>query len=376
LPLRGDGVLTHAMSAPEAMPTCAVRRRATGSRRVARTLAAAVVVAGAVVGCGGHADSLSSDDSAMSASGAPTTVTPAPAVAALQSQFEQVVQAVSPAVVQIESGGGLGSGVVYDDKGDVVTNAHVVGDATRFQVTGAAGKRHEATLVGSFPAGDLAVVNLSGATPKPARFGDSSKVRVGDFALAIGNPLGLRSSVTDGIVSSVGRTVSEGGGVTLTSAIQTSAPINPGNSGGALVDIAARVIGIPTLAALDPELGGAQAPGIGFAIPSNTVRSIADQLIATGRVTRSGRPFLGVSAATIAGGGVLVTSVERGGPAEKAGIQPGDVIVAINGHPTPSTDALATVLAEMKPGQKARVEISRDGRRQTVEVTLGELPAG
>src|SRR6058998_762312 len=130
---------------------------------------------------------------------------------------------------------------------------------------------------------------MGGARPKPAAFADSSKVRVGEFALAIGNPLGLRSSVTEGIVSSLGRTVSEGNGVALSSAIQTSAAINPGNSGGALVDLHARVIGIPTLAALDPELGGSQAPGIGFPIPSNTVKKIADQLIANGRVVRSGR---------------------------------------------------------------------------------------
>jgi S1-C subfamily serine protease len=304
-----------------------------------------------------------------------TTAAASPA-RALQEQFEHVVQRVSPAVVQIESGGGLGSGVVYDDKGNVVTNAHVVGEARRFKVTLGAGETHDASLVGSFRAGDLAVVKLSGATPRPAAFADSSKVRVGEFALAIGNPLGLRSSVTDGIVSSLGRTVSEGQGVTITSAIQTSAPINPGNSGGALVDIEGRVIGIPTLAALDPQLGGAQAPGIGFAIPSNTVRDIADQLIATGRVERSGRAFLGVSVATVTAGGVLVSAVEKGGPADRAGIQAGDIIVSVAGQPTPSTDALSTVLAGLKPGRRVPVAVNRDGRRTTVTVTLGELPAG
>jgi S1-C subfamily serine protease len=126
----------------------------------------------------------------------------------------------------------------------------------------------------------LAVVRLTGTTPPPAAFADSSKLQVGDLALAIGNPLGLASSVSQGIVSSTGRSVSEGNGVTLKSAIQTSAAINPGNSGGALVNLSDQVIGIPTLAATDPQLGGGAAPGIGFAIPSNTVRQVANQLIA------------------------------------------------------------------------------------------------
>jgi S1-C subfamily serine protease len=197
--------------------------------------------------------------------------------------FENVVARALPSVVQIRSQSGLGSGVVFDTEGHVVTNAHVVAGFKRFAVTLSDGTVHNASLKGSFPQGDLAVVELEGARPKPAVFADSSQVRVGEYALAIGNPLGLRSSVTQGIVSSTSRTVPEGGGVTLPSVIQTSAPINPGNSGGALVDSTGAVIGIPTLAALDPEMGGA-ADGIGFAISSNTVRSVAEQLIDRGRV--------------------------------------------------------------------------------------------
>ncbi|MEA2248817.1 MAG: hypothetical protein QOH46_3346 [Solirubrobacteraceae bacterium] len=357
-------------------------------RRALRLTPAALACAAALAACGGKGNAqttttvIASPATTQSSSGADgagsrreSAEAPSSALA-LQEQFQRVVQRVSPAVVQIESGSGLGSGVVYDDKGNVVTNAHVVGNARTFKVTLGAGETHDASLVGSFRAGDLAVVKLSGATPPPAAFADSSKVRVGEFALAIGNPLGLRSSVTDGIVSSLGRTVSEGQGVTITSAIQTSAPINPGNSGGALVDIQGRVIGIPTLAALDPQLGGAQAPGIGFAIPSNTVRDIADQLISKGRVERSGRAFLGIGVATVTAGGVLVASVESGGPADKAGIEQGDIIVSVDGQPTPSTDALSTVLAALKPGRRVPVVIVRDGQRMTVTVTLGELPAG
>jgi S1-C subfamily serine protease len=334
----------------------------------AAALLAALALAGG--GCGDKAGSgkadLTGGSPASSARDAGT----------LQDQFESVVRTVSPRVVQISTGSGLGSGVIYDAQGDIVTNHHVVGSARSFDVTLSDGKRHKARLVGSFPPEDLAVVKLEGATPAAATFADSSKLRVGQFAFAVGNPLGLRSSVTDGIVSSLGRTVSEGPtGAVLASAVQTSAPINPGNSGGALVDIDGHVIGIPTLAALDPQLGGSQAPGIGFAIPSNTVRRIADQLIATGHVTNSGRAYLGVRAASgVGGAGVIVAGVERGGPADKAGIRPGEVITAIDGDPVPSTEGLATVLAQHKPGDTVKVDlVDPDGAKRSVTVTLGQL---
>jgi putative serine protease PepD len=192
-----------------------------------------------------------------------------------------MVASVSPAVVQIQTSQGLGSGIVFDAHGNVVTNAHVAANQTRFTVTlPGAGKHYPATLVGADPANDLAVIHITSATPAPAAFAKSSSARVGNIVLAIGNPLGLQSSVSEGIVSSLNRTVSEGNGVTLSSVLQTSAEINPGNSGGALVDLTGRVLGIPTLAALDPQLGGTQAPGIGFAIPSDTVQRVANSLIA------------------------------------------------------------------------------------------------
>src|SRR6476620_7139558 len=228
-------------------------------------------VATVVVACGG---SRASND-----------VTPVAPVASadeatsLQQEFVSVVRAVSPSVVQIRTSQDLGSGVVFDARGDVVTNAHVVGDATRLVVTLASGDSHPAMAIARDAANDLAVIRIAGARPRPATFADSSQVEVGDLVLALGNPLGLRSSVTQGIVSAVRRSVPEGNGVTLSSVIQTSAAINPGNSGGALVDLSGRVIGIPTLAAVDPEMGGGQAPGIGFAIDSNTVRRVAGALV-------------------------------------------------------------------------------------------------
>ena len=199
----------------------------------------------------------------------------------LQHELVSVVRAVSPSVVQIETPQDLGSGVVFDARGDIVTNAHVVGNATRFLVTLASGDSLPAKVVGRDAANDLAVIRITGARPRPATFADSSQVAVGDIVLALGNPLGLRSSVTEGIVSAVGRSVPEGDGVTLSSVIQTSAAINPGNSGGALVNLSGHVIGIPTLAALDPQMGSSVAPGIGFAIAGNTVRRTATALTRT-----------------------------------------------------------------------------------------------
>ena len=172
----------------------------------------------------------------------------------LQQEYEGVVNAVEPSVVQIQTSEGLGSGIVFDSKGDIVTNNHVVGTAKTFKVTLASGKQVSGTLVGTFAPDDLAVIHVDAAGLKAARFADSSKLQVGQIALAVGNPLGFRSSVTDGIVSALGRTVSEPGGATLPNAIQTSAAINPGNSGGALVDLDGAVIGIPTLGVSEQHL--------------------------------------------------------------------------------------------------------------------------
>ncbi|HEU4671919.1 MAG TPA: trypsin-like peptidase domain-containing protein [Candidatus Limnocylindrales bacterium] len=293
----------------------------------------------------------------------------------LQQAFIAVVQQVGPSVVVIETSEGLGSGVVFDDRGDIVTNAHVVGNARSFKVTTAAGDTLDASLVGTFVPNDLAVVRVSGGDLTPATFGDSSALVVGDVVLAIGNPLGLQSSVTDGIVSAIGRTVQEPNGTAIPNAIQTSAPINPGNSGGALANLAGEVVGIPTLAATDPQIGGT-APGIGFAIPSNTAKDIAQQLIDHGKVVSSHRAYLGIRAADVQGGqGVLVYSVEQGGPADQAGLPAGVLITSIDGKPTPDSGTLAAVLAGLEPGKTVAVEtLSRDGSTKTYQVTLGELP--
>lgn len=217
----------------------------------------------------------------------------------LQQTFIRVIKEASPSVVLVRTGSGLGSGIVLDSSGDVVTNNHVVTGATSVTVTTSSGQVAQATIVGAFAEDDLAVLRASGLKGlHPAKFANSSNLKVGDLVLAMGNPLGLASSVTEGIVSALGRTVSEPGGIPIPDTIQTSAAINPGNSGGALVDLNGKVVGVPTLAATDPQMGGA-AVGIGFAIPSNTVKTIAGQIVKYGHVKSSHRAFLGMTAADI-----------------------------------------------------------------------------
>jgi S1-C subfamily serine protease len=337
--------------------------------------AAAALAVGIVLAVGGG----SSSSSPQVVTVRTVVAQPAPAAGgarSLQHQFVAVVKAVAPSVVQIESGGDLGSGVVLDRAGHIVTNAHVVGASTRLTVTLASGKRYTGRLVGAFAADDLAVVDIDAPGLKPLAFAPSSELEVGDIVLAVGNPLGLRSSVTQGIVSAVGRNVTEPGGATIPNAIQTSAPINPGNSGGALVDLDGRLVGVPTIAATDPQLG--PATGIGFAIPSDTVRDIADQLLRSGRVVNSHRAYLGIQVGdTFGGGGVYVGEVSPGGPAAKAGIQSGDVITSVAGQATSSAADLAQVLAGLRPGRSVAVLLLRpDGSRTTVRVTLGQYPGG
>nr|WP_312897517.1 trypsin-like peptidase domain-containing protein [Kitasatospora kifunensis] len=358
--------------------------RPTGPKAVAVRLAGpgaiALCVVLAVSGCTSGSSSSSSASSSTGASASPSVTSQ------LQTEYQQVIANVLPSVVQITTASGLGSGIVYDDKGDIVTNAHVVGTATSFQVSLAnSSNQLDATLVGSYPDSDLAVVKLSSPPSglRPVTFGNSAQVEVGQIALAMGSPLGLSSSVTEGIVSATGRTVTEpqGGGspgATIGNMVQTSAAINPGNSGGALVNLSSQVIGINTLAAVDPELNGSAATGIGFAIPSATITSIADQLISTGKVTNSGRAALGITARTYYSGsyqpaGVVIVSVTSGGPAASAGLQAGDVITQVGSTPISTLNSLTTALASLSPGSKTTVTYTRSGASKTADVTLGTL---
>ncbi|MGW2176936.1 S1C family serine protease [Streptomyces sp. NPDC001732] len=348
-------------------------------RRFLLSLTAGVCAAVLVSGCSDTASSSPETEPGRSASASRTADD-------LQSDYQTVIKNVLPSVVQIEAAESLGSGVVYDSRGHIVTNAHVVGNEKTFKVTAATGEKVlRASLVSTYPEQDLAVIKLDSvpAGLKPAKFGDSGKVEVGQIVLAMGSPLGLSSSVTQGIVSALGRTVSEsradgGTGATIANMVQTSAAINPGNSGGALVNLKSQVIGIPTLAATDPTLGNSAAPGIGFAIPVSMVKTVADQIIKSGRVTDSGRAALNITGRTVVDenyrpAGVALVTVPRNGAAGKAGLRAGDIITRIDDTPVTSIMSLAEALASDKPGQKVTVTYLRDGAEKTAQVTLGEI---
>jgi S1-C subfamily serine protease len=293
-----------------------------------------------------------------------------------QDQLRQVVAKVLPSVVEVDTPSGLGSGIVFDSSGHIVTNAHVVEGESSFSVITNDGRRLPASVAGIYSQGDLAVLKVSGANLPPAQFADSSKVKVGDVVLAVGSPYGLSGTVTDGIVSAVARTQSEGNGVTLSDLIQTSAGINPGNSGGALVNLAGQVVGIPTLSGSDQRQRGQVSENIGFAISSNQATNEARQLIASGAVTHTGRAYLGVSVQLASSGGAQVQNVVAGGPADKAGIGVGSVITAIDDHRIGDPSALTSTLSLYRPGDKVSVTIQLpDGGQKTVTVTLGERPA-
>ncbi|MFF1510033.1 S1C family serine protease [Streptomyces sp. NPDC058326] len=304
----------------------------------------------------------------------------------LQDDYRAVIKNVLPSVVQIDAADSLGSGVVYDDKGHIVTNAHVIGQEKAFKVTAATGGQPvTARLVSSYPEQDLAVIKLESLPQglKPAKFGDSAAVDMGQIVLAMGSPLGLSGSVTQGIVSATGRTVSEGRagggtGATIGDMVQTSAAINPGNSGGALVNLDSEVIGIPTLAATDPEMGGGSAPGIGFAIPASMVRTVADQIVKDGKVTDSGRAALNITGRTVLDddyepAGVAVVEAPANGAAGRAGLKPGDVITRLGDADITTITSLSEALASHRPGDRVTVVYVRGATTGRAEVTLGEM---
>ncbi|GCF10504.1 S1C family serine protease [Dictyobacter arantiisoli] len=306
---------------------------------------------------------------------------------------EAVVAKTRPGVVLItvnsQNGTALGSGVIIDNRGYIVTNNHVVsGSQTVSTVTLADGTTvKNAPVVGIDPADDLALIKINPtANMTVVPVGNSSDLRVGQDVLAIGNPLGNTQTVTNGIVSALGRNVSEQNGATIPGAIQTDAPINPGNSGGALVDLQGNLVGVPTLTAVDPEFNS-PANGVGFAIPSNRVKFIAQQLIATGKVEHTGRAAIGISPTSVDAAmqaqaglavdhGVLITQLVAGGAAEKAGIKAGDVIVQIDNANIDAISNLQDALISKNPGDKVTVKIYRGNQQMTFSVTLGELQSG
>src|SRR2546428_2919740 len=308
----------------------------------------------------------------------------------IQAVREAVIAKVRPAVVEVnvttQQGGAIGSGVIIDGRGYIVTNNHVVSGAQSMNVTLYDGTNLPAQLVGTDPADDLAVLKITPPSKglTVATIGDSSKLQVGQDVMAIGNPLGITQTVTHGSISALGRNVSEGqGGATIPNAIQTDAAINPGNSGGALVDMQGNLVGIPTLTAIDPEFN-TPANGVGFAIPSNRVSFVATQIIQTGKVTHTGRAVLGVRVATVdatlaaqdnlsVDHGVLIVSVVQNGAADQAHLQAGDVIVKVDDKQVTDTSSLGDALISKSPGDTVSVQIYRGNQQMTVSVKLGEL---
>jgi putative serine protease PepD len=310
---------------------------------------------------------------------------------ALQQATINAAAEVSPKVVLVRSASGLGSGEVIDPRGFIVTNYHVLSGgetelAPPFSVTLSTNKTYAASVAGTDAADDLAVLKINAGTLKPIAFADSSKLKVGQFVLVVGNPLGYAQSVTFGIISTLGRGLRENGPAAyLPDLIQTSAPINPGNSGGAMVDLQGRLAGIPVLAAVDPRQGSA-AQGIGFAIPANRIRFITDQIIKTGKVTNTGRADLGITGADVAtlarqyvmpvDHGAEITGVDERGPAAQAGLQQGDLITAINGKQVDTYQDLLDRVEKLRAGDKVQLQIvGPEGNQRTVSVTLGALPS-
>lgn len=271
---------------------------------------------------------------------------------------------------------GSGSGVIIDPGGHILTNNHVVGDATEVEVRLSDKSKFTAQVIGKDPDTDLAVLKVTTSRPLPsAKLGDSGTVRVGQWVLAVGNPFGLDRTVTLGVVSGIGRE-----NMNLSryeNFIQTDASINPGNSGGPLFNLHGEVIGINTAI-----INFAQ--GIGFAIPSNMAKQVADQLISRGKVIRG---WLGVGIQPLTPElahkfgvseteGVLVNEVFENDPAANAGIQPGDIITKVNGKPVDTPNMLSRLIAGIEPGVNASVEVLRDGKRHTLSVALTERREG
>ena len=364
-------------------------------------LVASVVVA-SLLGAGGAVGAIKALDArdggaSQRSSAAPTAIATGDTTKTVNSagqapDWEAVSAAVSNAVVSIavatDKGEALGSGVIFDKEGHIITNNHVVAGASKIQVTLADGRVYDAETTGTDPATDLAVIQLKDAPDNltVAQLGDSDKLATGQDVMAIGNPLGLSSTVTTGIISALDRPVvnsqnedGSGGSAVYTNAIQIDAAINPGNSGGPLFDEKGQVIGITSSIATmsrSSSEGGSGSIGIGFAIPVKLADKVAKQLIKSGTATHA---YLGVTldtaGATADGekrGGAKITSVESGSPADKAGLKTNDVVIAIDGKTTAQGSALTGYVRQYSANDKVKLTIIRDSKKQDIDVTLAE----
>lgn len=318
------------------------------------------------------------------------------AVLAQEQAFINVFDRVSPAVVHIIVNMGEGSGFVVDESGYIVTNNHVVSGAQQMTVLFSDGTQREATLVGTDPDSDLAVIKVDAAPGEltAVSLGDSDALKVGQMVVAIGSPFGLENTLTTGVVSGLNRffpggQAPDGSSYTIPDVIQTDAAINPGNSGGPLLNLHGEVIGVNT--AIESPVRGSS--GVGFAVPVNVVKAVVPQLIESGRATH---PWLGISGTTLTAElaqsagldatqrGVLVATVTPGGPAAQAGLRGGDqqtgaggdVIIAVDGRPVREfDDLLGYVIQQTSVGQTITLDVLRGGQSLTIQLTLGERPS-
>ena len=294
-----------------------------------------------------------------------------------QTQAGAIYAAASPAVVSVRAGSGQGTGFLIDSGGTIVTNSHVVGRSQRVVVRfGDDGRSIDAEVRGRDPSTDLAVLDIDRANipkgVKPLKLADSRTVQIGDTAIAIGNPFGLDRTATEGIVSGLGREIQAPNGFQIDSVIQTDAPINPGNSGGPLLDDAGAVIGVNSQIATN---GGGGNVGVGFAVPSNTVRQVVPQL-QRGKKIR--RPYLGVETSSPLPGGPAGAEIQKivpGGPADRSTLRTGDVITGIDGKLVNDPSDVAEAIAAKRPGESVEVKVERNGLTEEVTVKLGTRPA-
>ncbi len=341
-----------------------------------------------------------------------TTVVTSPSSPALPTSFNdgkaqtinQLYKSVGPGVVDITTSStqnssgvfgfgqqqqtqGEGAGVVFDKKGDILTDQHVVSGASKVTVKFPDGVTAPATVLGSDTGADLAVIrvqNVPASELHPLPFGDSSAVQVGDSVIAIGSPFGLPNTVTAGIISATGRTITAPNQFTIPNAIQTDAPINPGNSGGPLINAAGQVIGLNDQIETNNTNGQGEgsSSGVGFATPSNSDARVAREIIATGQAHNA---YVGVSLDPTVGGGAAIakasssqsaaTPIQPGSPAAKAGLQAGDVITAVNGTHVASVNQFVATIANYAPGNVVTLTVNRGGSNKTIKLTLGSQPA-
>ncbi len=292
-------------------------------------------------------------------------------------------QSQAPSLGLFGGGGGQsqqaqaeGAGVVYDSKGDILTDEHVVAGATSVKVNFQDGKSAKATVVGTDPSTDVGVihVNVPASELHPIPLANSSGAQVGDPVVAIGSPFSLPETTTAGIVSQTGRSIQAPNGYTIPAAIQTDAAINPGNSGGPLLDANGHVLGLNDQIETNNQTAGGEgsSSGVGFAIPSNTVSRIANTIISGQKVKHS---YVGVSLQANSAGGAQITSVASASPATQAGLQAGDVVTAIDGKTVTSTDQFIADIDNYLPGQTVTLTIDRHGQTKQIQVKLGTRPA-